>query len=326
VVDAVALDKPEEVKSNRGRQSENPKIAEAKTFSSKIFTTTDFGYRRITVERPLRLSVQFDDARLEELRFAPRPFTAVMKWVYEHFGQGWTEKTYGDLAAVAVEVRAYIKSHFADLKEKDIKDLLDVRLWRPQKALLDKARKLQGALAKQMGAGRIVDGPCDDFNRFEVELKKALKTTDVSLDVREKKQLLDAVSWKNPEAEGVIKKIHKEKAKPLYGLFEISGKTLEFQADGDLRDNENIPLDPSRTVTETVEEYFLKEVAPHVPDAWIDAGKRDEKDAELGIVGYEIPFNRHFYVYTPPRDLVEIDADMDKVSAEIMDLLREVHS
>lgn len=326
VVDAVALDKPEEVKSNRGRQSENPKVAEAKTFSSKIFATTDFGYRRITVERPLRLSVQFDDARLEELRFAPRPFTAVMKRVYEHFGQSWTEKTYGDLAAVAVEVRAYIKSHFADLKEKDIKDLLDAKLWRSQKALLDNGRKLQGALAKQMGAGRIVDGPCDDFNRFEIELKKAHKTTDVSLDVREKKQLLDAVSWKNPEAERVIKKIHKEKAKPLYGLFEISGKTLEFQADGDLRDNENIPLDPSRPVTETVEEYFLKEVAPHVPDAWIDAGKRDEKDGELGIVGYEIPFNRHFYVYTPPRDLEEIDRDLDLVSGEIMALLREVHS
>ncbi len=326
VVNAVALDKPEEVKSNRGRQSENPKVAEAKTFSSKIFATTDFGYRRITVERPLRLSVQFDDARLEDLRFAPRPFTAVMKWVYEHFGQSWTEKTYGDLSAVAVEVRAYIKSHFADLKEKDIKDLLDVRLWRSQKALLDNARKLQGALVKQMGAGRIIDGPCDDFNRFEIELKKALKITDVSLDVREKKQLLDAVSWKNPEAERVIKKIHKEKAKPLYGLFEVSGKTIEFQSDGDLRDNENIPLDPARAVTETVEEYFLKEVAPHVPDAWIDAGKRDEKDGELGVVGYEIPFNRHFYVYATPRALEEIDRDLDVVSGEIMALLREVHS
>jgi len=101
---------------------------------------------------------------------------------------------------------------------------------------------------------------------------------------------------------------------------------VEFQADGDLRDNENISLDPSQPVVETVEAYFKKEVAPHVPDAWIAAEKRDEKDGDLGIVGYEIPFNRHFYVYTPPRDLVEIDADLDKVSAEIMELLREVHS
>ena len=106
----------------------------------------------------------------------------------------------------------------------------------------------------------------------------------------------------------------------------MDGRTVEFQTDSDLRDYENIPLDPSRTVTETVEDYFRKEVAPHVPDAWIDAGKRDEKDGELGIVGYEIPFNRHFYVYTPPRSLEEIDRDLDAVSAEIMDLLREVHS
>ncbi len=51
-----------------------------------------------------------------------------------------------------------------------------------------------------------------------------------------------------------------------------------------------------------------------------------KKYQEIGIVGYEIPFNRHFYVYQPPRDLAVIDADLDRVSGEIMDLLREVHS
>ncbi len=50
------------------------------------------------------------------------------------------------------------------------------------------------------------------------------------------------------------------------------------------------------------------------------------KDQEIGIAGYEIPFNRYSYAYQSPRDLAEIDADLDKVSAEIMDLLREVHS
>jgi type I restriction enzyme M protein len=325
-IDTVELDKPEEVKSNRGRQAANPKIAEAKTFSSKVFATTDFGYRRITVERPLRLSVQFTDERLEELRFAPKPFNVVMKWAYEQFGQSWTDTTYGDLSVVAVEVRAYVKANFSDLKEKQIKELLDKKLWRDQKALLKRGQKLQAVLTIQIGAAAIVDGSFDDFNLFEVELKKALKVTGVNLDLREKKQLLDAVSWKNPEAKRVVKKVQKEKANPLYGLFAVDGKVFEFQADGDLRDNENIPLDPSRSVIETVEAYFKKEVAPHVPDAWIDGGKRDEKDGELGIVGYEIPFNRHFYVYTPPRDLVEIDADLDVVSGEIMDLLREVHS
>ena len=325
VVDTVALDKPVEVKSNRGRQSENPKAAEPKTFASKIFNTTDFGYRRITVERPLRLSVQFTNDRLAELRFAPRPFNAVMKWAYGQFGQAWTDANYGELTAVETEVRAYIKSNFKDLKEKQIKDLLSTKLWREQKRLLGYGLKLQTALSQQMGASAIVESQCDDFNLFEEQLKKAIRASDVALDAREKKQLLAAVSWKNSEAEQVIKKVHRGKANPLYGLFDVAGKVVEFQTDGDLRDNENIPLDPSCSVTESVEAYFKKEVAPHVPDAWIDGGKRDDKDGELGIVGYEIPFNRHFYVYTPPRALEEIDRDLDLVSGEIMALLREVH-
>ncbi|WGZ93006.1 MAG: hypothetical protein QJT81_14390 [Candidatus Thiothrix putei] len=83
---------------------------------------------------------------------------------------------------------------------------------------------------------------------------------------------------------------------------------------------------PSQPVDVLVDVYFRREVLPHVVDAWIDGSKRDPKDNEVGLVGYEIPFNRHFYVYQPPRDLAEIDADLDAVSAEIMALLREVHS
>ena len=94
----------------------------------------------------------------------------------------------------------------------------------------------------------------------------------------------------------------------------------QIDANPDLRDNENVPL------TETVDDYFAREVLPHVPNAWIDESKTDPKDGEVGIVGYEIPFNRHFYVYEPPRALEEIDADLDAVSAEIMQLLQEVHS
>ncbi|EGR1157598.1 type I restriction-modification system subunit M [Vibrio parahaemolyticus] len=94
----------------------------------------------------------------------------------------------------------------------------------------------------------------------------------------------------------------------------------QIEANPDLRDNENVPL------TETVDDYFAREVLPHVPDAWIDESKTDPKDGEVGIVGYEIPFNRHFYVYEPPRALEAIDADLDAVSAEIMRLLQEVHS
>jgi type I restriction enzyme M protein len=92
------------------------------------------------------------------------------------------------------------------------------------------------------------------------------------------------------------------------------------EANPDLRDNENVPLG------EDIHEYLQREVLPHVPDAWIDIGKTDLLDGQVGIVGYEIPFNRHFYNYQPPRDLAVIDADLDAVAREIMQLLAEVHS
>jgi len=106
----------------------------------------------------------------------------------------------------------------------------------------------------------------------------------------------------------------------------VNGQVVEYKSDGDLRDHENVALDPSKPVNAINEAYFAKEVLPHVPDAWIDAGKVDKQDQQIGIVGYEIPFNRHFYQYQPPRDLAVIDAELDAVSAEIMKLLQEVHS
>ncbi|MBJ9890401.1 SAM-dependent DNA methyltransferase [Citrobacter sedlakii] len=92
------------------------------------------------------------------------------------------------------------------------------------------------------------------------------------------------------------------------------------EPDTSLRDYENVPL------SESVEAYFTREVLPHISDAWIDIEKTDPYDGQVGIVGYEIPFNRHFYKYQPPRSLEEIDRDLDKVSREIMSLLAEVHS
>ena len=70
-----------------------------------------------------------------------------------------------------------------------------------------------------------------------------------------------------------------------------------------LRDTENVPL------SEDVDAYFRREVLPHAPDAWIDHEKTK--------VGYDIPFNRHFYVFEPPRELAEIDTDLKKVTDRI---------
>ena len=80
------------------------------------------------------------------------------------------------------------------------------------------------------------------------------------------------------------------------------------QPDSALRDTENVPL------TEDVGDYFKREVLPHAPDAWIDPDKTK--------VGYEIPFNRHFYVFKPPRPLAEIDADLKRTTDRILDMIK----
>ncbi|MDY6536603.1 class I SAM-dependent DNA methyltransferase [Acinetobacter faecalis] len=317
VMDARELDKPADVKSNRGRQSATPKNESAKTFSSKIFNSYEFGYRRVTIERPLRLSAQVNDERIATLRFAPKPFNAVMQKLYADYGNTWAADSYGELSEYEAEIRALIKAEFSELKEKDIKTVLEPKLWLEQRTLLTKAQALQA---------KIGTAQSDDFNAFDEVLKKALKDANIKLETKEKKQFIDAITWKNADAEPVINKVVKGAESPLYGQFSYKGKVVEFVQDGDLRDAENIALNPNISTTDLIESYFKREVQPHVPDAWINADKRDAIDSEIGIVGYEIPFNRHFYVYEPPRDLAEIDADLDAVSREIMALLQEVHS
>jgi type I restriction enzyme M protein len=99
-----------------------------------------------------------------------------------------------------------------------------------------------------------------------------------------------------------------EDGQPVLGL---KGKQKgKPQPDSSLRDTENVPLG------EDIDAYFAREVLPHAPDAWIDA--------EKSKVGYEIPFNRHFYVFEPPRSLQAIDAELQAVSANILRMLGEL--
>ena len=114
--------------------------------------------------------------------------------------------------------------------------------------------------------------------------------------------------WKATEQK-LFRSVFTEKdpeAEPVAG----SGRDGECEPDADLRDFENVPL------KEDIDAYFEREVRPHVPDAWMDRGKDK--------VGYEINFNRHFYKYTPPRQLEEIDAELKRAEKEITRLLREV--
>lgn len=88
--------------------------------------------------------------------------------------------------------------------------------------------------------------------------------------------------------------------------------------DKELEDYESVPLD------QNIGDYMDTEVLPHVADAWVDASYTDDRDGQIGKVGYEINFNRYFYKYVPPRDLHEIDAELKAVEAEIAVLLDEV--
>jgi type I restriction enzyme M protein len=114
------------------------------------------------------------------------------------------------------------------------------------------------------------------------------------------KTLINATGCRDPEGEPVQ---------------DAEGNSV---SDPDLTDYENVPL------TESVQDYFAREVLPHLPDAYIDETFCDEKDKQIGRVGYEINFNRFFYRYVPPRKLAEIDADLKQVEAEIAELLGEV--
>ena len=87
------------------------------------------------------------------------------------------------------------------------------------------------------------------------------------------------------------------------------------EPDTDLNDTENVPL------KEKIDTYFAREVTPHLPDAWIDPAYCDGKDGQVGRVGYEIPFNRHFYVFQPPRPLSAIDGDLKAVTDRILTMI-----
>ncbi|BAV74569.1 type I restriction-modification system methyltransferase subunit [Pseudomonas chlororaphis subsp. aurantiaca] len=132
--------------------------------------------------------------------------------------------------------------------------------------------------------------------QFSKLLKEALAAHSISLSTPELKAVLNALSERDPEAD-----ICTNKGQP--------------EADAGLRDNENVPLG------ESVYDYFQREVVPHVSDAWIDESKTDAQDGEVGIVGFEIPFNRHFYVFQPPRPLVEIDHELKACTDRIKQMI-----
>ncbi|HKI84213.1 MAG TPA: class I SAM-dependent DNA methyltransferase, partial [Candidatus Krumholzibacteria bacterium] len=130
---------------------------------------------------------------------------------------------------------------------------------------------------------------------FHKQLQQALVSTELTLTASLKKLLQKHLAESDESAE----------------LCLVKGKP---EADPNLRDYENVPLSVD------VDEYFAREVQPHVPNAWVDRSKTDPGDGDVGVVGYEVPFNRKFYKYVPPRDLGDIDADLAAVLSDMRKL------
>ncbi|WP_134536535.1 type I restriction-modification system subunit M [Pseudomonas aeruginosa] len=184
--------------------------------------------------------------------------------------------------------------------ERPLRLNFQVSSQRIQRVLEEKAIEKLEAPARQrlIEALQSMDANVLHRNReqFSKLLKKTLGAHNVSPSTPELKAILNALSERAPEAD-----ICMTKGQP--------------EADAGLRDNENVPLG------ESVYDYFEREVKPHVPDAWIDESKRDAQDGEVGVVGFEIPFNRHFYVFQPPRPLEAIDRDLKACTDRIKQMI-----
>lgn len=136
--------------------------------------------------------------------------------------------------------------------------------------------------------------PQRDWNSVWAQIEELVRKHESRWKLSEQKLFRSVFTERDVEAEPVLK----------------ADGDGTYEADPELRDSENVPL------AEDIDTYFRREVEPHIRDAWIDRSKDK--------VGYEINFNRHFFRYTPPRPLEEIDSELKKAEEGIMRLLRDV--
>ena len=216
---------------------------------SKVFANEDFGYRKVTVERPLRFNFAATAERIARI----------------------DEQT--AFQNLAKSKKRAGPAHDAEVKEGQAR----------QEAI----RGLLRSLADQTG-GEVLH----DRKAFVEVLRGAEAGAGLKLSAPERKAVLLALSERDPAA----KVCRDRRGNP--------------EPDTKLRDTETVPL------REDVDAYVAREVLPHVPDAWVDESKTK--------IGYEIPLNRHFYVYEPPRPLEEIESDLQALEQDIAGLLSEV--
>lgn len=294
------------------------------TAHSKWFDTQDFGYRKITVERPLRLKSQLKTSAIDTLRFASGD-EALREKIYAQHG----DTLYTDFTKLKPGIEAWLKGNSEDdddpedsgedsatarkaVPEKRRKKLLDATTWQRDKALFDLARLAQKELRQAM---------FDDHNVFRAKFDAAMKVHDKKPSAADKKAIFKAVSWRDDAAPPVVAKRTKltkdEHFEPGFdGMYlETVGKdrfTVEYEPDSDLRDTEQVPLKEYGGI----DAFFECEVLPHAPDAWI-AGEKTQ-------IGYEISFARYFYQPVPLRSLEAIRADILKLERQTEGLLNKI--
>ena len=286
--------------------------------AAKVFDNSDFGYHKVTIERPKRLKAQFTAERIAELRY-DKSLKEAMVYAYETFG----ESIYTEIDNHKKEILDWCEKNELNLTAANQKKVAAKTTWDKQAFLLDQATILFETLGDEVFS---------DFNLFKQKVDAVIKDKKLKLGASEKNAILNAVSWYDAEAEKVIKgtvKLTGDKLSTLlhhldctestlidYGYYPTAkkGEYLTYETESDLRDTENVPL------KEDIHTYFLREVKPHVEETWInlDATK----------IGYEISFNKYFYQHKALRAIEDVTTDIldleklsDGLIAEILNLV-----
>jgi len=282
--------------------------------ASKVFDNSDFGYHKVTIERPKRLTAQFSIEAIADLRY-DKALSEPMRWAYETYG----ERVYTELATIEKDILAWCEENDLDLNANKRKQLTAPSTWEKHRSLLENAQLLMESIGT---------GTYNDFNTFRELVDNTLKQNKVKLSSSEKNAILGAITRYDETAEKVIKKKVKLSGSKLedllthlncnadqladYGYFpsDRTGEYITYETDGDLRDFENIPL------KENIHDYFLREVKPHVEEAWIELDNTK--------IGYEISFNKYFYQHKPLRSLEEVTADIVALEEKNEGLIAEI--
>jgi type I restriction enzyme M protein len=275
-----------------------------KSEHSKVFDNAAFGYRKVKVERPLRLRSQCSPELVEGLRYASgdQPLRAE---IHTLFGAA----VFDDFDSIRSKVEQFLDSDDGDddvtptVPAAAKKRLLDGKKWARDGRLHEIGERLVDELGTDV---------FDDHNEFATMVTGLLVEWGAKLGAADKKALLRGLSWQDDSAPRVVKRVApagKVTTDALHGRFpvEVDGKSVvvEYEADSELSDFEQVPLQEKGGVAA----FIAREVSPFDSDAWVDQKTEDK-------VGYEIAFARHFYKPTALRPLEEIDADIRKLMTE----------